>query len=144
MEDDSSSMRVPSVSSVAEAVFDEIESCGAGPCQMTDKQLSSLYFLFHRNLARALEIIDSGGVQCFIGRTSRRRVFLVQGKSASDHYIVFPQHYCSCHAFFYDVVCRSDAIQCKHQLAARLADLLKKCQTTEVDDAQLANFMIHC
>ena len=33
----------------------------------------------------------------------------VQGKSAADQYLVFPDHYCSCQAFFYEVVGRSEA-----------------------------------
>lgn len=33
----------------------------------------------------------------------------VQGKSAADQYLVFPDHYCTCQAFFYEVVGRSEA-----------------------------------
>lgn len=33
----------------------------------------------------------------------------VRGKSRDDQYIVFPEHYCSCKAFQFDVVGRSDA-----------------------------------
>ncbi len=33
----------------------------------------------------------------------------VRGKSKDDQYIVFPEHYCSCKAFQFDVVGRSDA-----------------------------------
>ncbi|CAD7702376.1 unnamed protein product [Ostreobium quekettii] len=102
----------------------------------------SLNVLFQRNLARALEIVDAGGVECFVGRNSKRRVFQVRGKSAADCYTVFPSHYCSCHAFFYEVVCRSDSIHCKHQLAARLADVLKRCNITVVEDTRVAELMI--
>eukprot|EP00803_Ostreobium_quekettii_P006175 evm.model.scf_450.6 EVM.evm.TU.scf_450.6 scf_450:67200-68896(+) len=94
----------------------------------------SLNVLFQRNLARALEIVDAGGVECFVGRNSKRRVFQVRGKSAADCYTVFPSHYCSCHAFFYEV--------CKHQLAARLADVLKRCNITVVEDTRVAELMI--
>lgn len=33
----------------------------------------------------------------------------VQGKSSGDQYIVFPAHFCTCHYFHYDVVCKVDA-----------------------------------
>ena len=36
-------------------------------------------------------------------------LFHVRGKSSSDNYLVFPEHYCSCQAFFYEVVGRSEA-----------------------------------
>ena len=32
----------------------------------------------------------------------------VHGQSAADTYVVFAKHYCSCHAFLYDVVVRGD------------------------------------
>ena len=34
----------------------------------------------------------------------------MKGRGASDQYIVFPGHYCSCHSFFWDVVSRKHAI----------------------------------
>ena len=33
----------------------------------------------------------------------------VRGKTRDDQYIVFPEHYCSCKAFQFDVVGKSDA-----------------------------------
>ena len=106
----------------------------------------SFKFLLDKNFARALQIIDSGGVRCFEAQKSKHRVFQVRdrhedvylhvpgpivlssdmfllvaitakatfalqvrGKSASDNYLVFPEHYCSCQAFFYEVVHRSEA-----------------------------------
>ena len=34
----------------------------------------------------------------------------VHGKGSSDHYLVFPDHYCSCKAFLFDIVGRSEAV----------------------------------
>ena len=90
--------------------------------------------------------------------------------------MVFPRHYCSCQAFFYDVVCHGNALsvsrlggvppscspeflqsyftiphaigypclQCKHQLAARLAPTLNKCHTHRVSDLEMANMLMRC
>lgn len=35
----------------------------------------------------------------------------VLGKTAGDRYTVFPHHFCSCQAFFYEVVTRADSLQ---------------------------------
>lgn len=61
----------------------------------TDEQLSSLHFIYGTNLAKALQIVDQGGVACYVGAGSGRRVYLVHGHAA-EHYLVHPDHYCSC------------------------------------------------
>lgn len=33
-----------------------------------------------------------------------------KGTGAADSYLVFPQHFCSCHSFMWDVVGRDEAI----------------------------------
>lgn len=102
----------------------------------------------------------------------------VRGKLPADQYIVFPEHYCSCKAFQFDVVGKSDAayvrcycailherrrtadlclshatcfsfescivllVQCKHQLAARIGDILGKCSYTEIADHVLSNMLM--
>ena len=40
--------------------------------------LRSLAFLFDKHLSKALQIIDQGGVFCFTGERSGRRVYEVQ------------------------------------------------------------------
>lgn len=44
----------------------------------------------------------------------------VRGKSSSDNYLVFPEHYCSCQAFFYEVVGRSEAPYVSLELASTI------------------------
>jgi hypothetical protein len=34
----------------------------------------------------------------------------VKGKQGGDQYTVYPRHYCSCQAFFYEAVCKSEAL----------------------------------
>ena len=43
------------------------------------------------------------------GFQSLNVVAQVQGKTAADHYLVFPAHYCSCKAFLFDIVGRGEA-----------------------------------
>ena len=43
----------------------------------------------------------------------------VQGKTAADHYLVFPTHYCSCKAFLFDIVGRGEAAHVRGGPASR-------------------------
>ena len=50
----------------------------------------------------------------------------VQAKSSSDRHIVFPKHFCSCQSFFFEVVCKSEAVcvsplQCMSALPASIS-----------------------
>ena len=78
-----------------ERVGEEIFAAIAASATASDEQLSSLHFLFDSHFAKALQIVDQGGVFCFVGAGSGRRVYQVRGHSSED-YVVFPGHYCSC------------------------------------------------
>ena len=96
---------------------------------LTRAFLCRLHLLFDKNLERALQIVDKGDVKCYVAEKSGRTVYQVcfshcscscigvcvcgallvegmqvKGKTAADPYTVFPLHYCSCHAFLYDVL----------------------------------------
>ncbi|KIZ00744.1 hypothetical protein MNEG_7216 [Monoraphidium neglectum] len=90
-----------------------------------------LSLLLGRNWSKALQLVDQGAVHCFQGDASGRRVFQVHGKSGQ--HMTLPRHYCSCQAHHFE---------CKHQLAARLAWILKACPVTPVDDGILANMLL--
>ena len=64
----------------------------------------------------------------------------MQGKSGT--YLTLASSCCSCQAHYYEVVCKADAPFCKHQLAARLALILKRCPVTLVPDAALAEHLL--
>ncbi|XP_010277134.1 PREDICTED: zinc finger SWIM domain-containing protein 7 [Nelumbo nucifera] len=120
---------------VTEAVWKEIVSTRS----VTDDQLSILHFLFGKNFERATRIVDQRGVKRISGELSGRSVFQVTGESRKkEEYFCFPEHYCACYSFFYDVVNRGEQICCKHQLAARLAVSVGACVEVKVSDEQLA------
>ncbi|KXZ41933.1 hypothetical protein GPECTOR_240g575 [Gonium pectorale] len=101
--------------------------------------------LFGKNFAKALEVVDGGGILCYEGEASGRRVYKVPGRRPSDQYIVFPTHYCSCQSFQFDVVGRGEAVCCKHQLAARLATVLQRVVTIRTSDISIAHMLLeHC
>ncbi|KAF6252332.1 hypothetical protein COO60DRAFT_1704350 [Scenedesmus sp. NREL 46B-D3] len=99
-----------------------------------------LSLLLGRNWQKALQVVDQNEVECYIGENSRRHIFQVRGKSGV--YITFAKTYCSCQAHYYEVVCKSEAPYCKHQLAARLAFALKRCPVTVVPDSAIAQFLL--
>eukprot|EP00873_Tetraselmis_striata_P041189 jgi/Tetstr1/461453/TSEL_006562.t1 len=109
---------------------------------VADTHLLCLQDLYDKNLTKALSILDQRGVSVSVGRGSRRRVVQVCGKGAGEHYLVFPSHYCTCHAFFYDVVSKGEAIECKHMLAARVAIAAGLAPEAEIDDADVARLLI--
>ncbi|EPS71109.1 hypothetical protein M569_03649, partial [Genlisea aurea] len=123
---------------VAESVWEAIESAQT----VTEDQLSILHFIFGRHLEKAAKIVDSNGVKRISGKPSGRSIFKVVGESRrKEQYLCFPEHYCSCYSFFYDVVNRGEHHCCKHQLAARLASSTGKFSDAVVSDEVLATLL---
>ncbi|XP_076931770.1 uncharacterized protein LOC143599924 isoform X1 [Bidens hawaiensis] len=123
---------------VAETIWTEIQSTRS----VTDDQLSILHILFGKNLERATKIVDARGVKKISGQPSGRSIFQVVGESRrKEEYLCFPEHYCACYSFFYDIVNRGEQICCKHQLAARIAVSLGTCVDVKVSDEQLAHLL---
>jgi len=114
-------------------------------------------FLFEANWARALDLVDAGLVRRVVGQESGRELFQVSsasggrggggaaGGAGAGHrpqsHLVFPEHFCTCHAFFYDVVARGEAALCKHQIAAQTAAALGSCVTVVVPDTLLGQIL---
>ncbi|XP_071698883.1 uncharacterized protein [Rutidosis leptorrhynchoides] len=123
---------------VAETIWNEIQSTRS----VTDDQLSILRTLFGKNLERGTRIVDEQGVKKISGQPSGRSIFQVTGESRKkEEYLCFPEHYCACYSFFYDIVNRGDQLCCKHQLAARLAVSLGTCVDVNVSDEQLSHLL---
>ncbi|CAI0424826.1 unnamed protein product [Linum tenue] len=123
---------------VAETVWNKMESTRS----VTEDQLSILHFLFGKNMERATRIVDQRGVKRISGEPSGRFVFQVVGESRRlEEYLCFPERYCACYSFFYDIVSRGDQLFCKHQLAARLGAALGVCINVKVSDEQLAELL---
>ena len=108
----------------------------------------SMSFLFESNWARALELVDGGHVKRIVAQDSGRELFQVGSASGSRaggrlprSHLVFPEHFCTCHAFFYDVVSRGEAVLCKHQIAAQVASALGTCVTVVVPDSLVAQIL---
>ncbi|QDZ21302.1 SWIM-type domain-containing protein [Chloropicon primus] len=146
---------------IVESVLKEVER---------DKDLSyesveSLGFLFDKGLDKAVDIVQNSCVKRVVGETSGREIFQVKARLSTsrrqsktwqprqhkpssdsatkvDEYLVLPFHYCSCHAFQFEVINRGEAFMCKHILAARLARALGKMVTIVVNDDLLAQVLL--
>ncbi|CAI9104315.1 OLC1v1002959C1 [Oldenlandia corymbosa var. corymbosa] len=120
---------------VAETVWKDIEATRS----VTNDQLAIMHFLFGKNFERATRIVDQRGVKKISGEPSGRSIFQVVGESRKkEEYLCFPEHYCACYSFFYDIVNRGEQLCCKHQLAARLASSVGTYTHARIPDEELA------
>jgi predicted nucleic acid-binding Zn finger protein len=60
---------------------------------------------------------------------------------ARQQHLTFPNHFCACKGFTWDVVSRDEKLMCKHMLAAALAECVDGCDEVEVDDVVFANML---
>lgn len=129
-----------------EGVLEDLKNHVKEHGDMKDEHLRLLYVLCDKTLEHALVLVDQGGVQAFVAERTGRTVYHVHSernrKSGQETYVCFPKHYCSCYAFFYDVVGRGEHICCKHQLAARIAHATNQCGQTTVTDEELARLLL--
>ena len=107
---------------------------------VSDSHLAALHLVFDKHVAKATSIVDGQGVSCFVGKESGRTVYQVRGKEDAL-YTVFPEHYCSCHSFFYDIVSKSEGLCCKHQIAVLLSDAAGKTKKSKVPDLVIAELL---
>ena len=149
-----------SVSSISKAIFKDIRLAKQG---LSDAHLTQLEYVFgENNLGRALDVAASGGVTRFVGKKSRRIVYAVRATTTSgsgkwtspnngggmkgqqtptQQHLTYPDHFCACKAFAWDVISRDEKLMCKHMLAAALAESVGGCDEVEMDDVVLANLL---
>ena len=84
-------MQAGTLDALGDSVLAEASNTGT----LSETALSSLHFLYDTHLAKALQIVDQGGVTCFVGAGSGRKLYRVHGHAA-ESYLVFPRSYCSC------------------------------------------------
>ena len=149
-----------SVSSISKAIFKDIRLAKQG---LSDAHLTQLEYVFGENhLGRALDVAASGGVTRFVGKKSRRIAYAVRATTTSgsgkwtspnngggmkgqqtptQQHLTYPDHFCACKGFAWDVISRDEKLMCKHMLAAALAESVGGCDEVEMDDVVLANLL---
>ena len=136
---------------IAEAAFDALAKRARAArdanraIDVPDDALEALAWLYGaKHLQKALEVMQAGRVRRVVAERSGRSMYAVHGSGAHEKspYLCFPAHFCSCRSFAWECVNRGEALACKHQLAAKLASVLRCAKTTTVDDVLLGNMMM--
>ncbi|XP_057573062.1 zinc finger SWIM domain-containing protein 7 isoform X1 [Hippopotamus amphibius kiboko] len=66
----------------------------------------------------------------------------VLGSSGKTYTCLASCHYCSCPAFAFSVLRKSDSLLCKHLLAVYLSQVTRTCQQLAVSDKQLTDVLL--
>uniref|UniRef100_H0Y0A6 Zinc finger SWIM-type containing 7 n=1 Tax=Otolemur garnettii TaxID=30611 RepID=H0Y0A6_OTOGA len=102
---------------------------------------SRLKFVFGSSAIQALDLVDRRSVT-LISSPSGRRVYQVLGSSGKTYLCLASCHYCSCPAFAFSVLRKSDSLLCKHLLAVYLSQVTRTCQQLSVSDKQLTDILL--
>ncbi|XP_011813355.1 PREDICTED: zinc finger SWIM domain-containing protein 7 isoform X2 [Colobus angolensis palliatus] len=100
-----------------------------------------LKFLFGSSATQALDLVDRQSIT-LISSPSGRHVYQVLGSSGKTYTCLASCHYCSCPAFAFSVLRKSDSILCKHLLAVYLSQVMRTCQQLSVSDKQLTDILL--
>jgi len=110
------------------------------------RENKSLHFLFDKVFEKAVDIVQNSCVKRVVGETSGRELFQVKAKRSSssrrnrrstggeaqqDDYLVLPFHYCSCHAFQYEVINRGEMFLVRGEKTS--VQTTARSRTTEPD-----------
>ncbi|NXO26632.1 ZSWM7 protein, partial [Cisticola juncidis] len=126
---------------VAEELLREVKKAFQETSQVPDELLLGLKFIFGPSAVPALDLVD----QCSVTRVrapSGRILYQVLGNSGKLYTCYSSCHYCTCPAFEFSVLQKSESLLCKHILAVYLSQALGACQDLAVSDEQLTNILL--
>ncbi|XP_056675669.1 zinc finger SWIM domain-containing protein 7 isoform X4 [Monodelphis domestica] len=126
---------------VVEELLSEIASTCRDLAKVPDELLLALKFLFGPSAVQALDLVDRHSVTR-IASPSGRIVYQVLGSSGKVYTCFASCHYCSCPAFTFSVLRKSDSLLCKHLLATYLSLAMGVCQDLSVSNKQLAGILL--
>ncbi|XP_008008679.1 zinc finger SWIM domain-containing protein 7 isoform X2 [Chlorocebus sabaeus] len=127
---------------VLPAVVEELLSEMAAAVQESARSTGPrLKFLFGSSATQALDLVDRQSIT-LISSPSGRHVYQVLGSSGKTYTCLASCHYCSCPAFAFSVLRKSDSILCKHLLAVYLSQVMRTCQQLSVSDKQLTDILL--
>ncbi|XP_060115003.1 zinc finger SWIM domain-containing protein 7 [Heteronotia binoei] len=126
---------------VAEELLREIRKAFQETSQVPDDLLSALKFVFGASAVPALDLVDRQSVTRIVS-PSGRTVYQVLGSSGKLYTCYASCHFCSCPAFAFSVLRKSDSLLCKHLLAIYLSQALGRCQEVTVSNKQLTSLLL--
>ncbi|XP_010386046.1 zinc finger SWIM domain-containing protein 7 isoform X2 [Rhinopithecus roxellana] len=126
---------------VVEQLLSEMAAAVQENARIPDEYLLSLKFLFGSSATQALDLVDRQSIT-LISSPSGRHAYQVLGSSGKTYTCLASCHYCSCPAFAFSVLRKSDSILCKHLLAVYLSQVMRTCQQLSVSDKQLTDILL--
>ncbi|XP_029783972.1 zinc finger SWIM domain-containing protein 7 isoform X2 [Suricata suricatta] len=125
---------------VVEELLSEMAAAVQENARIPDEHLSSLKFIFGPSAIQALDLVDRQSIT-LITSPSGRRAYQVLGSSGKMYTCLASCHYCSCPAFAFSVLRKSDGLLCKHLLAVYLSQVTGTCRQLKVSDKQLTDVL---
>ncbi|XP_049494038.1 zinc finger SWIM domain-containing protein 7 [Panthera uncia] len=125
---------------VVEELLTEMAAAVQENARIPDEHLSLLKFIFGPSAIQALDLVDRQSIT-LISSPSGRRVYQVLGSSGKTYTCLASCHYCSCPAFAFSVLRKSDSLLCKHLLAVYLSQVTGTCRQLKVSDKQLTDVL---
>ncbi|XP_057391561.1 zinc finger SWIM domain-containing protein 7 [Balaenoptera ricei] len=133
--------RALTLPAVVEELLSEMAEAARDGAPIPDEHLLSLKFVFGSSAVQALDLVDRQSVT-LLSSPSGRRVYQVLGSSGRTYVCLASCHYCSCPAFAFSVLRKSDSLLCKHLLAVYLSQVMRTCQQLSVSDKQLTDVLL--
>ncbi|XP_057573063.1 zinc finger SWIM domain-containing protein 7 isoform X2 [Hippopotamus amphibius kiboko] len=133
--------REPTLPAVVEELLREMAAAVRDGAPIPDEHLLSLQFVFGSSAVQALDLVDRQAITS-ISSPSGRHVYQVLGSSGKTYTCLASCHYCSCPAFAFSVLRKSDSLLCKHLLAVYLSQVTRTCQQLAVSDKQLTDVLL--
>ncbi|NP_001232339.1 zinc finger SWIM domain-containing protein 7 [Taeniopygia guttata] len=126
---------------VAEELLREIKKAFQETSQVPDELLLGLKFIFGPAAVPALDLVDQHSVTR-LRSPSGRILYQVLGSSGKLYTCYSSCHFCTCPAFEFSVLQKSESLLCKHILAVYLSQALGACQELAVSEEQLTNILL--
>uniref|UniRef100_A0A8C9QMX5 Zinc finger SWIM-type containing 7 n=1 Tax=Spermophilus dauricus TaxID=99837 RepID=A0A8C9QMX5_SPEDA len=123
------------------AVVEELLSEMAVAVRETTRIPNELKFIFGSSAIQALDLVDRQSIT-LISSPSGRHIYQVLGSSGKTYTCLASCHYCSCPAFAFSVLRKSESLLCKHLLAVYLSQVMRTCQQLSVSDKQLTDMLL--
>jgi len=102
--------------------------------RITESQKNKLKELFGSRFENGLQVIKEGKVRKYIFSPSRRKVWVVTGKS-QDYQILPRAEFCDCDDYYFRVIDRKTAL-CYHLIAQKLANALERFELIKKSDEE--------
>ncbi|NXE38386.1 ZSWM7 protein, partial [Ptilorrhoa leucosticta] len=126
---------------VAEELLREIKRAFQQTSGGRDTFSSRLKFIFGPAAVPALDLVDQRSVTR-VRSPSGRTLYQVLGSSGKLYTCYSSCHFCTCPAFGFSVLQKSESLLCKHILAVYLSQAMGACQELSVSEEQLTNILL--